>query len=109
MRWDIPTSWVWTCMRDVTDVIGGGTPRTSDSANFEGGDIPWITPADLSGYKSKFISRGARNITLKGLEESGARMMPSGTVLFSSRAPIGYVAIAAGPVSTNQGFKSFVL
>lgn len=76
---------------------------------WKNGDIPWITPADLSGYKAKMIARGARNITLKGLEESGARLMPKGAVLFSSRAPIGYVAIASNPVSTNQGFKSFVL
>jgi len=107
--WNIPETWAWTCMRDVSNVVGGGTPRTSDQRNFEGGDIPWITPADLSGYGNKLISHGARNITQKGLEESGARLMPTGTVLFSSRAPIGYVAIAANPVSTNQGFKSFIL
>jgi type I restriction enzyme S subunit len=96
-------------MKEVAEVVGGGTPRTIDKSNFEGGEIAWITPADLSGYTEKFIRRGARNITQKGLEESGARLMPAGTVLFSSRAPIGYVAIAAGPVSTNQGFKNFVL
>lgn len=107
--WNIPETWAWTCMRDVSNVVGGGTPRTSDKRNFEGGEIPWITPADLSGYGNKLISHGARNITQKGLEESGARLMPTGTVLFSSRAPIGYVAIAANPVSTNQGFKSFIL
>jgi type I restriction enzyme S subunit len=89
-------------------VIGGGTPRTDDQANFEHGDIPWITPADLSGYREKHISKGARNITKRGLANSGARLMPEGTVLFSSRAPIGYVAIASNAVTTNQGFKSFV-
>jgi type I restriction enzyme S subunit len=89
-------------------VVGGGTPKT-DRAEYFGGDIPWVTPADLSGYKEKYISAGARNITQDGLNNSGARLMPAGTVLFSSRAPIGYVAIAANPVSTNQGFKSFVL
>lgn len=90
------------------EVIGGGTPKTK-RADYFGGDIPWITPADLSGYKQKYISAGARNITKAGLDNSGAKLMPAGTVLFSSRAPIGYVAIAANPVSTNQGFKSFVL
>jgi type I restriction enzyme S subunit len=90
------------------EVIGGGTPKTH-RADYFGGDIPWITPADLSGYKHKYISAGARNITKAGLDNSGAKLMPAGTVLFSSRAPIGYVAIAANPVSTNQGFKSFVL
>lgn len=96
-------------MADIADVVGGGTPSTSEPANFDGGDIPWITPADLSGYREKHISRGVRNITERGLKHSGARLMPAGTVLFSSRAPVGYVAIAANPVTTNQGFKNFVL
>jgi type I restriction enzyme, S subunit len=108
-QWTIPESWAWTTAGEIAHIVGGGTPRTDEPANFEDGDIPWITPADLSGYKDKFISRGARNITRRGLDNSGARLMPEGTVLFSSRAPIGYVAIASNPVSTNQGFKSFVL
>src|SRR5438270_2238154 len=107
--WEIPQSWVWTRIGEIADVVGGGTPRTDDPLNYEGGEIPWITPADLSGYTSKFIGKGARNITKRGLANSGARIMPTRTVLFSSRAPIGYVAIAENPVSTNQGFKSFVL
>jgi type I restriction enzyme S subunit len=96
-------------MGEIAEVVGGGTPRTNDSTNFEGGDVPWITPADLSGYAEKYISAGARFITRKGLESSSARLLPAGTVLFTSRAPIGYVAIASNPVATNQGFKSFVL
>jgi type I restriction enzyme S subunit len=96
-------------MGEIADVVGGGTPRTGDPHNYEGGTIPWITPADLSGYTSKHISNGERNITQKGLSTSSARMLPAGTVLFSSRAPVGYVAIASNPVCTNQGFKSFVL
>jgi type I restriction enzyme S subunit len=95
-------------MGEVAEVVGGSTPDTSRPEYF-GGSIPWITPADLSGYSEKYISEGARSITEAGLANSGARMMPAGTVLFSSRAPIGYVAIAANPVCTNQGFKSFVL
>lgn len=106
--WQIPSTWQWKTMGEVAEVIGGGTPKT-DHAEYFGGEIPWITPADLSGYSEKFISHGQRNITKAGLEHSGARLLPAGTVLFSSRAPIGYVAIAANPVSTNQGFKSFVL
>jgi type I restriction enzyme, S subunit len=104
----IPAKWKWSTMGEVAEVVGGGTPKT-DQAEYFGGEISWITPADLSGYTEKFISRGSRNITKTGLENSGARLMPAGAVLFSSRAPIGYVAIAANPVSTNQGFKSFVL
>ena len=106
--WEIPSNWEWTTTGEVCTVVGGGTPRTNDDSNFDGGEIPWITPADLSGYSHKVIERGARNITERGLNASGATMMPAGTVLFSSRAPIGYVAIAANPVCTNQGFKSFV-
>ena len=106
--WHIPAGWRWGMMGDISDVIGGGTPK-SDQAEYFGGNISWITPADLSGYKQKFISVGARNITKAGLDNSGAKIMPAGAVLFSSRAPIGYVAIAANAVSTNQGFKSFVL
>ncbi|MDP2133186.1 MAG: restriction endonuclease subunit S [Sulfuritalea sp.] len=96
-------------MGEISDVVGGGTPKTNDPSNFEGGDIPWITPADLSGYTAKYISRGNRFITRKGLESSAARLLPASTVLFTSRAPIGYVAIAGNPIATNQGFKSFVL
>ena len=106
--WSIPNGWSWTKAGEVTDVVGGGTPRSDDTLNFDGGTIPWITPADLSGYRAKYISHGGRSLTERGLAESAARLLPMGTVLFSSRAPIGYVAIAANPVATNQGFKSLV-
>jgi len=106
--WDIPSTWCWKKMGDVARVVGGGTPRT-DYPEYFGGEIPWITPADLSKYAQKTISHGARSITQLGLENSGAQLLPERTVLFSSRAPIGYVAIAANAVSTNQGFKSFIL
>jgi type I restriction enzyme S subunit len=106
--WKIPSTWAWAKTGEIARVVGGGTPRTDDQSNFDDGEIAWITPADLSGYSQKKIERGSRNITEKGLNSSGATMMPAGTVLFSSRAPIGYVAIAANPVSTNQGFKSFI-
>lgn len=99
----------WKTMGDIAEVVGGGTPRTSDPSNFENGDIPWLTPADLSGYTKRYVSHGARFITRKGLESSSARILPAGSVLFTSRAPIGYVAIARNPIATNQGFKSFVL
>lgn len=106
--WSIPDTWRWSTMGEIAEVVGGGTPST-DRPEYYGGDIPWITPADLSGYVGKSISAGSRSITRAGLENSGARLMPAGAVLFSSRAPIGYVVVAANPVSTNQGFKSFVL
>jgi type I restriction enzyme, S subunit len=106
--WVIPEAWQWRYIGEVAAVIGGGTPDTRNPEYF-GGDIPWITPADLSGYKAKHIESGARSITQTGLESSGAQLLPTGSVLFSSRAPIGYVAIAANPLCTNQGFKSFIL
>lgn len=106
---ELPDGWQWKTMGEIAEVVSGGTPRTSDSSNFDGGDIPWITPADLSGYTAKHVSRGVRLLTQKGLQSCSARVLPEGTVLFTSRAPVGYVAIASNPIATNQGFKSFVL
>lgn len=92
---------------DIGKIVSGATPKTKDVDNY-GGSITWITPADLSGYTSKYISHGSRNITQKGYDSCSTHLMPRGTVLFSSRAPIGYVAIAENPICTNQGFKSIV-
>lgn len=86
-------------------VYSGGTPSTKN-AEFWDGDIAWITPKDLAGYSKKKISKGERNITNAGLLGSSANLIPAGSVLMSSRAPIGYVAIANNELSTNQGFKS---
>ncbi|HHV72892.1 MAG TPA: restriction endonuclease subunit S [Clostridia bacterium] len=105
---EIPENWEWVRLGEVGAIIGGGTPKTTVKEYWEGGTIPWITPADLSNYKEKYISKGKRCITPLGLKESSAQLMPKGTVLFSSRAPIGYTAIAKNEVSTNQGFKSCV-
>jgi len=108
---DLPESWVEVPIGTVARIVGGGTPPSKDPANFavprQG--IPWLTPADLSGYRKQTIERGARDLTDVGISACGATLMPKGTVLFSSRAPIGYVAIAANDISTNQGFKSFIL
>ena len=106
---ELPEGWQWTTMEDIADVIGGGTPKSKESRYYDGGEIPWLTPADLSGYKNKYVTRGRRNITVEGLNSSSAKMMPAGSVLFTSRAPIGYVVIASNEICTNQGFKSFVL
>ena len=105
--WNLPAHWQWSTMGQIAEIVGGGTPSTKLASNFEG-DIPWITPADLSGYQEKCISFGKRNISVAALNASGATWLPKGAVLFSSRAPIGYTAIAAEPVTTNQGFKSFI-
>ena len=103
----IPKGWEVKTLDYVGDIVSGGTPSTKNE-EYYGGDISWITPKDLSGYNRKFISKGERSITELGLQKSSAKLLPKGTVLFSSRAPIGYVAIAEKEVSTNQGFKSVV-
>lgn len=108
---ELPKGWTFAEIGDVAKIVSGGTPKASVSENFcepvQGGHA-WLTPADLSGYKKKFIKYGRRNITEQGLKSSSAKLMPEGSVVFSSRAPIGYVAIAENEISTNQGFKSFV-
>ena len=107
---EIPKSWQWCRLGNIGAIIGGGTPSTANLTNFakQGEGIPWLTPADLSNYRSLYIERGSRDLSEKGLQSSGATVMPAGTVLFTSRAPIGYTAIASNPISTNQGFKSIV-
>lgn len=92
---------------DLADVVAGGTPSKKQSEYF-GGNIAWITPKDMSKTTRVFIEHGTLNITKIGLNNSSAKLIPKGTILFSSRAPIGYIGIAANPVSTNQGFKSLV-
>ena len=93
---------------DLGTVIGGSTPSKAKKEYYTDDGIAWITPKDLSINKSKFISHGENDITELGLRNSSASIMPEGTVLFSSRAPIGYMAIAANEVTTNQGFKSII-
>lgn len=108
MERKLPEGWEWKILGDIAKVESGGTPSTRDPENF-GGFIPWITPADLSICNNEFVSRGSRNITEKGLKSSSAVLLPKGSVIFSSRAPIGYVAIASNEIATNQGCKSFVI
>lgn len=108
-RWVLPPGWKWAKAGEIAQIIGGGTPPANDESNFDEGGIPWITPADLSDYKETYIARGRRSLSDKGLLSSGAQLMPAGTVLFSSRAPIGYCAIATNPITTNQGFRSLIL
>ena len=98
--------WATGTISDLGTVVGGSTPSKAKPEYYTESGIAWITPKDLSINKSKFISHGENDITELGLKNSSAAIMPEGTVLFSSRAPIGYIAIAAGEVTTNQGFKS---
>lgn len=105
---DIPDNWCWVRLSSIGEIVGGGTPRTEDKSFWHNGNIPWLTPADMKNVNGKYVDRGERCITENGLKNSSAQLMPKGTVLFSSRAPIGYIAIANNPVATNQGFKSIV-
>lgn len=105
---ELPSHWQLKTMGEVAKVVGGSTPKSKEPSYWDG-DIPWIAVSDLTGYEEKFIERGARLITQAGYDSCPTALMPAGAVLFSSRAPIGYVAIAANDVCTSQGFKSFVL
>ena len=100
--------WAIGTISDLGTVVGGSTPSKAKPEYYTESGIAWITPKDLSINKSKFVSHGENDITELGLKNSSAAIMPEGTVLFSSRAPIGFIAIAAGEVTTNQGFKSVV-
>lgn len=99
--------WTECSLEEIGEIIGGATPSTKRE-DYYGGSIPWITPKDLSSFEGRFISRGERNITDEGFRSCSTKMLPKGAVLFTSRAPIGYVAIASQSVCTNQGFKSVV-
>ena len=92
---------------DCTEIFSGSTPRTNNP-DFWDGDIIWVTPKDLSKLKSKFISKTESKITQLGFDSCSTKLLPENSVLFSSRAPIGHVAINTVPMCTNQGFKSFV-
>ncbi|WP_375334641.1 restriction endonuclease subunit S [Curtobacterium sp. MCBD17_021] len=101
------SDWQEICVGDVAKVVGGGTPPSREESNF-GGDIPWVTPKDMTNHRGRYISAGARFLTREGLLNSSAKLLPKDAVLVSSRAPIGLVAIASSPLSTNQGVRSLI-
>ncbi|MEM2919059.1 MAG: restriction endonuclease subunit S [Candidatus Altiarchaeota archaeon] len=104
---EIPKDWEEKKVEAIGDIGGGTTPSTKIK-NYWDGNIPWITPKDLANYNYRFIRRGRRNITEKAVEDNSLKIFPPGTVLLTSRAPIGYVSIAKNQVTTNQGFKNIV-
>jgi type I restriction enzyme S subunit len=99
--------WPTVTLADVATVVSGATPRTTEK-RFWGGDILWTTPKDLSDLDTAFLERPPRTITSEGLKSCAASLLPPHSVLLSSRAPIGLVAINSLPMATNQGFKSLV-
>ena len=94
-------------LSDIGEIVGGSTPSTKNQANYDG-NIAWITPKDLAGYSRVYISKGKRNISEEGFKSCSTKMLPENSILFSSRAPIGYVAISENGLCTNQGFKSII-
>ncbi|OFI07480.1 putative type-1 restriction enzyme specificity protein [Clostridium acetireducens DSM 10703] len=103
----IPVEWDVKMIQEIGEVVSGGTPKTKEDSYWDG-NISWITPKDLSSFTERYIEVGERSITELGLKNSSAKLLPKGTVLFSSRAPIGYLAIARKELCTNQGFKNII-
>jgi len=103
----LPAGWAEVPIGEVCGVVGGSTPNTQ-VAEYWDGDIPWLTPDDLAKDRSQYVAEGRRKITDAGYASCSTQLVPPGTVLFTSRAPIGYVALARQRLCTNQGFKSFV-
>jgi type I restriction enzyme S subunit len=109
LRREVPEGWENGTLNDIGEITGGSTPSRENQNYFCKNGIPWITPKDLSlNTGNKYITRGEIDVTEDGLKAASLKILPQGTVLLSSRAPIGYMAIARGNVTTNQGFKSFI-
>lgn len=109
LKREIPEGWVVGTVNDLGEMIGGSTPSTEDEENFDKEGTPWITPKDLSlNVGNKYITKGEVCVSKRGIEKASLKVMPEGTILLSSRAPIGYMAISRAPVTTNQGFKNIV-
>ena len=104
----IPQGWKVGKLGDLGEIVGGSTPSKSKPDYYTTHGIAWLTPKDLSTSKAKFTSRGEIDITDEGYNSTSTKLMPRGSVLFSSRAPIGYLTIAKNEICTNQGFKSLV-
>ena len=104
----IPKGWRVGTLGEVGDVIGGSTPSKARPEYYTDDGIAWLTPKDLSVSNTKFTAKGEIDITQEGYNSCSTKLMPKGTVLFSSRAPIGYITIAKNDICTNQGFKSVV-
>ena len=107
LKQEIPIGWGVKTVYDIAEVYNGATPSTTDEQNY-GGDVIWITPKDLSNQQQKFVYQGERNISKDGYDSCSTHLLPQNTILMSSRAPIGLLAIAKAELCTNQGFKSFV-
>ena len=104
----IPEGWKVGRLDEIADVVGGSTPSKAKPEYYTQNGIAWLTPKDLSNHPAVYSSRGEIDITEEGYNSTSTKLMPKGTVLFTSRAPIGYISIAQNDICTNQGFKSLV-
>jgi type I restriction enzyme S subunit len=100
----VPRGWKVAPLGDVVESVGGGTPDTKELSYWEGGVHCWTTPKDLSGIQAPVLLTTERKLTAKGLAKVSSGLLPAGTLLLSSRAPIGYLAIAQVPMAINQGY-----
>ena len=109
LKREIPVMFSEGVLDNLGQIVGGSTPDTKDCDNFCIKGVPWITPNDLSNNQgNKYISKGEKNVSDQGIKSASLKKYPLGTVLLTSRAPIGYMAIARKEFTTNQGFKSFI-
>jgi type I restriction enzyme S subunit len=104
---NLPPGWRAAALGDVCEVVSGATPKTG-VPKYWGGDVRWVTPNDMSRDHSQTLMGGERTLTRAGLSSCSARLFPAGSVIVSSRAPVGYVAIAGVEMCTNQGCKTAV-
>ena len=104
----IPEGWKEGRLDEIADVVGGSTPSKAKPEYYTQKGIAWLTPKDLSNHPAVYTSRGEIDITEEGYNSTSTKLMPKGTILFTSRAPIGYISIAQNDICTNQGFKSLV-
>lgn len=104
----IPEEWKVGRLDEIADVVGGSTPSKAKPEYYTQKGIAWLTPKDLSNHPAVYSSRGEIDITEEGYNSTSTKLMPKGTILFTSRAPIGYISIAQNDICTNQGFKSLV-
>ena len=105
---NLPDGWIMGTLENLGEIVSGATPSTEVPEYWDDNGIAWLSPADLSRESTLFMSRGAKSISALGYKSASTKLLPKGTVLFSSRAPIGLMAIADGDLCTNQGFKSIV-
>lgn len=104
----IPEGWKVGRLDEIADVVGGSTPSKAKPEYYTQKGIAWLAPKDLSNHPAVYTSRGEIDITEEGYNSTSTKLMPKGTILFTSRAPIGYISIAQNDICTNQGFKSLV-